>query len=220
MLSRMLGAVALAACFAAGAGSAQEPDAKRNDLRDFRIGMNVSELPQQGYGDFTCAGEGAASGTSIESWGDYTQCAPDAEGLREVAFRYTATQVEFVKANDKWEGTRVYGHPSLVSLLIDESGTVKGIKIETDPESRRYMRKKAYLLGQQAKFRFSPATWECDKSEPSGGEQPVGGVFVKERCVNRFDDRVVKLEVDLFRTPGQSMEEFVNATRIEIRGTD
>jgi hypothetical protein len=215
-----LGAAAAAACFSAGIAFADDTTGQRNDLRDFRIGMNVSGLPEDGYGNFTCAARGDAAGTSLDSWTEYMQCAPDEEGLREVQFEYTATRVEFVKANDKWDGTRVYGHPAIVSLLIDEDGVLDGLRILTDPQARRYMRKKAYLLGHQAKFHFNPATWQCDDLEPSGGEEPVGGIFVKERCVNRYEDRLVKLEVDLFRTPGQSMEDFVNATRIEIRGQD
>jgi hypothetical protein len=182
--------------------------------------MSVGDLPERGYGNFVCRGDGAAAGQPIAGWGEYTRCPADGEGLREVGFDYTETRVEFVKANDKWEGTRVFGHPSLVSLLIDDQGVVDGIRIVTDPDSRRYMRKKAFLLGRRAKYHFSPATWTCERMEPSDGEEPVGGVYFKERCVNRFGDRVVKLEIDLFRTPGQTMEEFVNATRIEIRGAD
>jgi hypothetical protein len=97
---------------------------------------------------------------------------------------------------------------------------VDGIRIATDPEARRYMRKKAFLLGRQAKFHYSPETWVCETKDASGGEEPVGGIYIKERCTNRFDDRVVNLEIDLFRTPGQAMDDFVNATRIEIRGAD
>ncbi len=220
MSCKKLGAIALAVCLAAGTVLAQEPGAKRNDLREFRVGMTVSELPQQGYGNFICGAGGETGGPTLENWAEYMRCAPDEEGLREVQFQYTATRVEFVKANDKWEGTRVYGHPAIVSLLIDQDGVVDGIRIVTDPEARRYMRKKAFLLGQQAKFHFSPKTWRCEAKEPSSGEEPVGGIFRKERCVNRFDNRVVKLEIDLFRTPGQTMESFVNATRIEIRGAD
>lgn len=219
VVEKLLGTAAVAACMAMGTAFADEPT-EQNDLRDFRIGMSVSDLPEEGYGNFACATTGAAAAVLLDSWGDYMKCAPDPEGLRELRFEYTATRVEFVKANDKWEGTRVYGHPALLSLLIDEDGVVDGIRIATDPEARRYMHKKAFLLGTQAKFHFSPETWQCDELQPAGGEEPVGGIFVKERCVNRYDDRVVRLEVDLFRTPEQSMEEFVNATRLEIRGRE
>ena len=216
----------LAAALVAGMVSASQA-AEKNDLRDFRIGMSVGELPERGYGNFTCGGAGggagaggAAAGSPLEGWADYARCPAGDDGLHEVRFDYTETRVEFVKANEKWEGTRVFGHPSVVSLLIDDEGIVDGIRIVTDPEARRYMKKKAFLLGKRAKYHFSPATWDCEKMEPSDSEEAVGGIYVKERCVNRFDDRVVKLEIDLYRAPGQPPEEFVNATRIEIRGAD
>ncbi len=198
---------------AAGMAAAEAP---RNDLRDFRIGMTVAELPQQGYGRFACGGAGAFE-KRLGAWTDYSVCAPEADGLHEVRFEYTATRVEFVKANDKWEGTRVFGHPVQVSLLVDEDGIVAGIRILTDPDSRFYMRKKAFLLGKRAKYRFSPASWECIEGAPAAGETAVGGVFFKERCVNRLSDRLVRLEIDLYRLPGQTGRQFVNRTKIEIR---
>ena len=217
-LARTLGAVALGCLVAQGATAAGSES--QNDLRDFRIGMELSELPEMGYGNFTCADGDADARVELDSWADYTRCPANEDGLHEVRFEYTATRVEFVKANDKWEGTRVFGHPSLVSLLMDDTGTVQKIRIETNPDARRYMRKKAFLLGQRSKFHFSPSTWECEEMEPSEGEAPVGGIFIKERCVNRFDDRVVRMEVDLFRTPDQGLEDFTNATRIEISGAE
>jgi hypothetical protein len=99
-LSGRLGAAVLAVCVTTGSTLADYRTGERHDLRDFRIGMTVSELPQQGYGNFTCATRDGTDGTPIEGWAEYTRCAPDEEGLREVRFQYTATRVEFVKAND------------------------------------------------------------------------------------------------------------------------
>lgn len=215
--ARNLVIVALGCLLSQGVPAA---DVGPNDLREFRIGMKLSELPEMGYGNFTCPADGPADPVALESWSEFARCPADEDGLHEVRFEYTATRVEFVKANDKWEGTRVFGHPSIVSLLMDEEGTVRRIRIATDPEARRYMRKKAYLLGQRSKYHFSPATWDCETLEPSDDERPVGGIFLKERCVNRFGDRVVRLEVDLFRERDQPMDDFVNATRIEIAGDE
>lgn len=206
---------------ALGVSLAQAPlpaTAAQNDLREFRIGMSVSALPEEGYGNFTCAGAGEP--VSLDAWAAYTRCPADADGLREVAFEYVATRVEFVKANDKWEGTRVYGHPSVISLLLDDDGVVRKIRIATDPSAKRYMRKKAFLLGERSKYRFSPTTWRCEELAPAADEEPVGGVFYKERCVNRFDDRVVKLEIDLYHKRDQPAGSYVNATRIEIAGAE
>lgn len=195
-------------------------ESANNDLRDFRIGMSASALPEMGYGNFTCAGAGSTEPVTLDSWSGFARCPADAEGLHEVSFDYTATRVEFVKANNKWAGTRVFGHPSLLSLLLDDEGTVRKIRIETDPSAGRYMRKKAFLLGERSKYRFSPATWQCEELPLAADEEPIGGVVYKERCVNNFADRVVKLEIDLYRKREQPPGAFVNATRIEIAGVD
>ncbi|MEX2518856.1 MAG: hypothetical protein WD969_05945 [Paracoccaceae bacterium] len=199
---------------------AQVAEAAPNDLRDFRIGMTLSSLPEMGYGNFTCGGTGSADPVTLDAWAGFARCPADEDGLHEVAFDYVATRVEFVKANDKWEGTRVFGHPSIVSLLLDDEGVVRKIRIATDPRARRYMRKKAFLLGQRSKYHFSPTTWQCEDLAAAADEEPVGGVFYKERCVNRYDDRVVKLEIDLYHKRDQPEGSFVNATRIEIAGAD
>ncbi len=212
----MRGLLAGAAALLAAALPAMAADAPRNDLRDFRIGMTVPELPREGYGRFICGGEGPFT-RRLGSWSDYSTCAPDPDGLHEVRFDYTATRVEFVKANEKWGGTRVFGHPVLVSLLIDAAGAVEGIRILTDPASRFYMKKKAFLLGERAKLHFGRDTWECVETPPNAGETPVGGIFRKERCISNLLERRVRLEIDLYRLPGQSGRQFVNRTKIEIR---
>ena len=48
-------------------------------------------------------------------------------------------------------------------------------------------------------------------------ETAVGGIFIKERCENKLPDRLIKLEIDLYRTAGQDLSDFVNRTWIEIR---
>ncbi len=216
-INRIVAALALAA--AALAGKAPAAD-ERNDLRDFRVGMAVADLPGEGYGRFACvAGDGSAD-SRIAAWRDFRTCPADARGRREVRFEYTATRVEFVKANDKWEGTRVFGHPVLVSLVLDDAATVRGIRIASDPAAPPYLRKKAFLLGQRAKFHFSPKTWACQSLTPDAGETPVGGVYVNERCENRLPDRTVRLALRLYRMPGQGPKDFVNSTHIDIFGAD
>lgn len=214
--TRIVAALALTAAALAVAAPAADD---RNDLREFRVGMAVADLPADGYGRFACVADEPATGLRIAAWSDFRTCPADAKGRREVRFEYTATRVEFVKANDKWEGTRVFGHPVLVSLVIDDAATVRGIRIASDPDAPPYLRKKAFLLGQRAKFHFSPKTWECRSLTPGSGESPVGGVYVNDRCENRFSDRTVRLAVRLYRMPGQGPKEFVNSTQIDIFGS-
>jgi hypothetical protein len=208
--------LALAACVSQGGIAAASAD-DRNDLREFRIGMKVDELPKSGYLGFTCA---AQPNQELSGWQDYRQCPATEEGFREVRFRYDDSTNPLAKINDAYEGTRVGGHPVLVSVLLSDSGTVAGLHIETDPKARLYLHKKAFLLGMQAKTRYGEDGWACTEGQPSENQQPVGGVFVREHCEKTTQDRRIVVERDLFRDPAKDLKQFVDDTRITILGSD
>jgi len=123
--------------------------AEEADLREFRVGMTADELPAEGYADFACAGAGRVGG-----WQDYRRCPTDAAGLHKLRFSYQEGSNELAFLNDTYEGTKVGGHPVLLTLLISDAGVVEGLRIETDPAARLNRRKKAYLLGDLAKARY------------------------------------------------------------------
>ena len=50
----------------------------------------------------------------------------------------------------------VAGHPAILTLLIDDTGHVAGLQIETDPKARLYIRKKAFLLGHTGQIALRP----------------------------------------------------------------
>jgi hypothetical protein len=175
-----------------------------NDLREFRVGMNAAELPQAGYAGFGCEPEGRA----LSNWQDWRECPPDPSGLRVVRFRYDpATNPD---------GTKVAGHPVLLALLIDDAGRVDGVRIETDPNVRLFTRKKAFLLGLQARSRYGTDGWICTEGSPTADHQPVGETFVEEQCKKTLAGREVRIERSLFRRPNQDLKDFVSNTRILI----
>ncbi|HYS85906.1 MAG TPA: hypothetical protein VEN78_13020, partial [Bradyrhizobium sp.] len=61
--------------------------------------------------------------------------------------------------------------------------------------------------------------WACTQAQPDAGEQPVGGVYVRERCAKTADDRSIVVERNLFRRPDQDMKNFVDETRMTILRT-
>jgi hypothetical protein len=183
--------------------AAEEPAG--NDLRDIRIGMVVTDLPAAGYANFACAND---QGHAIAAWSDWPTCPEDKEGLRAIRFEYDPTTSR--------EGTMVAGHPAILTLLVDDKGIVAGLRIETDPKARLYIRKKAFLLGLQVKSRYGTDGWTCQQRQPDSGEQPVGGVFLKESCLKTVQGRSITVERKLFRRPDQDMKTFVDETRILI----
>ena len=218
-VARATAAVAVAAlvavALAAPAPAADDPE--RGDVRDLRLGLHVSELPGRGYVDFACGNDGGEPGTPLEGgWADYAQCPPEASGLHEVAFRYDDALQPWAKVNDNWEGTKLAGHPVILSLLIDDGGVVQGIRAVTDPDARMYMKKKAYLLTLRVKGRYGRDGWSCRQEQPVGGRSPVGGVFIDEVCEKDYNGRHLVVRTNLYRTAEQSGRDFTNSTRFEI----
>ncbi|MGA2290184.1 hypothetical protein [Bradyrhizobium sp.] len=180
-------------------------DRSANDLRDIRIGMAARELPSQGYADLACANGSAGK---LENWNQWADCPVGPSQLRAIRFGYDP-------AIDR-EGTKVAGHPVILTLLVDDTGIVAGLLIATDPNSRLYMHKKAFLLGAQAKSRYGAEGWNCTERQPAADEQPVGGVYVNEQCRKSVNDRTVTIERRLFRHEGEELKNFTDETRISI----
>jgi hypothetical protein len=180
-------------------------DFSGNDLRDIRIGLAVADLPATGYADFSCA---ADAKVTLSGWSDWRACPAGADGLRALRFGYDPETSR--------DGTVVAGHPVVLTALIDAEGTIAGLKIETDPKARLYLRKKAFLFGPQVEDRYGSDGWACSQGQLDGGEQPVGGVYVKEKCTKTIQGRALAIERNLFRLAGQDQKSFVDETRVTI----
>lgn len=199
-----------------GCGSSQAADAKPfagNDVREFRIGMPIAELPTEGYTGFACAD---APERTLQSWADFGACPADERGLHAVTFQYDDATNPRAALDDKYEGTKIGGHPVLLTLLIGDDQQVDGLVIETDPKSRLYLKKKAFLLGNQIKSRYGEEGWDCRSEPPAGDEEPVGETFIKERCEKTSGERRLILERALFRHSGQELKNFVGKTKLTI----
>jgi len=175
------------------------------DLREIRVGMAVKDLPAAGYANFSCAAEPAVSLAGWQSWND---CRAGKDGLHAIHFGYDP-QVSR-------EGTMVAGHPAVLTLLVDDHASVAGLLIETDPKARLYMRKKAFLLGMQAKSRYGDDGWSCTDVPRAADQEPLGGTYVNTRCEKTTNGRAVTVEQRLFHRVDQDPKTFVDETRIAI----
>lgn len=206
-----LGAIAFVALALAGAPALATEGGK--DIRDLAIGMRVAELPQVGYVELICA---AAPDKKLDNWEGYAQCPANAEGAREVRFQFDDSDDPRAKFNDRSRGTKIGGHPVLISVLISAEQTLGGILIETDPNVRLFMKKKAFLLGEQIRQRYGEDGWTCVNRPKESGEEPIGGEFIKERCEKKAPTRRYVYERDLFQRAGQSLKDFISVTRLAI----
>jgi hypothetical protein len=180
-------------------------DFSGNDLRDIRIGLAVADLPSAGYAGFSCATD---ANVRLSGWLAWRDCPVGPDGLRALRFGYDPATSR--------DGTVVAGHPAVLTVLVDNEGAVAGLRIETDPTARLYLRKKAFLLGPQVKARYGADGWTCAEGQLGAGEQPVGGVHVKERCTKTTQGRALVVERSLFRKAGQDEKSFVDETKVTI----
>ena len=208
------GAVCLLAVAMLGGPLRAAEDPEQGDLRELRVGMSVDELPEEGYADFACGHDGEVPGPALAGWQEFRRCPADALGRHEVAFAFAPSPLAAL--GDRWEGTKVAGHPVIPSLLIDGQGVVQGLRIVTDPDARLYLKKKAFLFGIRVMGRYGRDGWTCTEAEPGDGRSPVGGMFIDRRCEKTWHDRRLILDTDLYRAGGQEGREFTGASRLLI----
>jgi hypothetical protein len=175
------------------------------DVRHIAVGMPVAEIPNAGYINLTCADD---AGRKLSDWSAWRECPSDKNAMHAIRFDFDPETSR--------EGTIVAGHPVVLTALIDDKATVSGLKIDTDPKARLYLRKKAFLFGVQVKSRYGSEGWVCTQRQPELGEQPVGGVFISESCTKAVRGRVIVVERDLFRRSGQDSRNFVDQSRVKI----
>jgi hypothetical protein len=193
--------------FAATVTAAVPAMATAGDLRDINVGMAISSVPDAGYINLTCAGEKTTH--RLAEWAQWPNCPAGPDQLRGIRFEYDRETAR--------EGTMVAGHPAILTVMIDQDAKIAALTIETDPKARLYLRKKAFLLGLQARSRYGEDGWTCSNAQPAGGKQEVGGVFVDETCSKTTEGRTVVIERHLYREPNKELKDMTDETRITIR---
>ena len=177
----------------------------KNDLRDIAVGMPVDHIPNSGYANLTCVKDNTRK---LAGWSAWRECPTEADTLRAIRF-------EFDPETGR-EGTIVAGHPVLLTAFIDDLGAVDSLTIDTDPKARLFLRKKAFLLGVQVKSRYGVDGWACSQHQPENGEQPVGGIYLRETCRKSIEGRTLIVDRNLFRRADQDTRNFVDQTQVKI----
>ncbi|MGZ3328412.1 MAG: hypothetical protein ACXU85_14755, partial [Xanthobacteraceae bacterium] len=134
-------AAALVACASlafAATGGRTEDRPTRLEVWDLPLGARAEQLPDA-FVDYACGTNGGPPSTPLTGWREARRCRPEPSGLREVYFRYDDELEYWAKANnllpqmEQYSGTKTYGFPVTVSALIDEGGTLRGIRLVSDP---------------------------------------------------------------------------------------
>jgi hypothetical protein len=225
----LAGAVALALVSpSAQAQGRRDP----GEIRGLKLGLQARSMSLDGFGDLACGSNGGPPRQKIEEWSDFGKCRPEDNGLYEVYARFDDEDEYIGKAIEDPRyaagriGTRVAGHPVILSALFDRDGVLRGLRFVTDPRAAPHERRMAHLLRLAVINRYEPDGWTCTDFPPAAGETPVGGVFIKQRCEKATPERHLSLDTRFLRKPGQSDNDpvtgeyragaFESSTRFEI----
>ena len=188
--------------------SAQAP-ASRLDVWDIELGVHVSKLPLREFQDYACGTDGGPPGRKLAGWIEFQRCEPEPSGLYEVHFRYDdeleyrARAVRALGQADRFQGTKVFGRPVIVSILVASDGTVDGLRIISDPRASLVQRREAYTLRNILRSRFSSKGWSCADEEPDDRLEPIGRVFINQRCEKEVAGKSLTIETHYYRKRGQ-----------------
>ncbi len=125
-------------------------------------------------------------------------------------------------------GTSIYAHPVVFSVLVDDGGIARGIRVITDERASDRDRRVAVTLARNLKSRYGRWAQTCEDLPPTAGQEPVGKIFVHEICTatSPEGDAAMRLEATYFRKKGQvsinletqqlNSNYFQSATRLEV----
>jgi hypothetical protein len=224
-------AILLAGLVAVGYSRAQDRPTRLN-VWDLWIGEAATAIPN-GFANYACGTDGGPPSAPLATFTEFGKCRPDANRLHEVYFEYDDELEYRARALDlkpeirMYAGTTAYEFPVVASLLFDEAGLVKGLRLVTDPRQHLSRdRGDFWTLATFIRQRFGDDGWNCTDAAPGEGEHPVGSLFIKNHCEKTANGRHLILEQRYFRKKGQRLvdpdtgqlrtEDFESATRFEM----
>jgi hypothetical protein len=179
------------------------------EVHGLKFGLNAQSMTLDGWGELACGSNGGPPRQKLGVWHEFGKCPGEANGLHEVVARFD-DEAEYVgKAIGdplyaaQNTGTRVAGHPVILSALFDDGSILRGIRMVSDPRAAPPERRMAHLLRIAIVNHYGPSGWDCSDLPAAEGETPVGGVFIKQRCEKITPERAMTLETHFLRKPGQ-----------------
>src|SRR4030081_1278030 len=186
---------------------AQAPDL--GEIHGLKLGLTAPSMTMKGFGELACGSNGGPPRQRLDAWTELGKCRAEASGLHEVYVRFD-DQDEFIgRAIDDplyaggRTGTRVAGHPVILSVLFDHDGVLRGLRFISDPRAAPVERRMAHLLRLAIINHYDPAGWTRTNLPAEPGETPVGGIFIKQHCEKGTSERRMTLQGRFLRKPGQ-----------------
>ncbi len=178
-LARWTGVVAATIPLAIVGAWAQTLGVPPFDIWAVQLGQPITQIPFRQIAFAACGTNGGPPSTILNTLEDYSTCRPEDSGLREVFFEYDDEQAYIARAHRvEFEAmtaaTTMYGHPIIPSVLTDNDGIVRGIRVVTDNRTTEDLRAMAVRLAVNLQDQFSSWALDCQHLQPAEGETAVG----------------------------------------------
>ncbi|MDB5530277.1 MAG: hypothetical protein JWR51_3380 [Devosia sp.] len=177
---------------------------------DVKLGQPVSQIPDMEVVDIACGTNGGPPAQMIGTFANFAKCAPEPSGLHEIYFA-NDDEIDYIAKAMESEykvlqgGTSIYAHPVIVSVLVDDGGIVRGIRVVTDERASLRERRVAVTLARNLKGRYGSWKQTCENIPLRPGENRVGNQFEHELCTadNTEIGQRMRLESSYLRKKGQ-----------------
>jgi len=202
---RLLAAVA--ALFLATPALAQDVPPK---IWDVPFGTPIDSLGID-FAEPACGTDGGPPSVTLASFADYAQCPTEADGLREIWFRYDDTLQYLATALRnpvqalRYNFNKVGMQPAILSFLVDASGRIRGYRAHTDPAAEPRLRFDHHLASTIMRAPLGVANWSCEDLPRAEGEGEIEGQYVKQRCTLDTAEVAGTNETRFYLKPGQAV---------------
>jgi len=202
---RLLAAVA--ALFLATPALAQDVPPK---IWDVPFGTPIDSLGID-FAEPACGTDGGPPSVTLASFAGYAQCPTEADGLREIWFRYDDTLQYLATALRnpvqalRYNFNKVGMQPAILSFLVDASGRIRGYRAHTDPAAEPRLRFDHHLASTIMRAPLGVANWSCEDLPRAEGEGEIEGQYVKQRCTLDTAEVAGTNETRFYLKPGQAV---------------
>jgi hypothetical protein len=223
---------AMALLLLPGATASIQAAEDHGEIHGLKLGLHADTMTTDGFDDFACGSNGGPPLAPLSGWDEFRKCKPEPSGLHEVYVTFDDQLAYQAKAmgDDTFpsesSGTRVGGHPVILSVLFNDDGLAQGIRIVTDPRAPLMDRRMGQLLRLRVMAHYGEDGWTCVNLPADHGETPVGNVFIKQRCEKMEPSRHLIMQARLLHKAGQTdfdpvtkdfrPGQFESSTRLEI----
>ena len=159
------------------------------DLRDFKVGSSIEEVPERGYVNLKCEDK-----TEILKWSDFKNCKKSSSNYHIISFEYD----ERFAVTEEFEGTQVSGHPVLINVAVDDKGILQEININTDPKAPFYFRKQSHLLWLRVYSKYGSQGWECSNRTPEKNHIKIGKKYINNKCVKQVKNKLITIQSQFY----------------------